>query len=527
MKRFPLLLSLALIVAGAALAANEPVIENTVKEFTLDQGGSLWLQNGIGNIEVIGTDNPGLFVTAAKVMTAVDDAALREAREQTALVIGGDSRVRALQTVIPPEHMNPLRSERWSSYVSYSIHVPRTTHVKISANSGDKLRVSNISGNLFVKNVNGEIELQNITGPITVESINGSIVADFPTALNADAQLNTVNGQIEVIVPSDGRFQWQADTATGDILTTLASVRGFIDGTSFRGNVNAPGGPTLTTSSMMGRVFVLKAGSSAKEASSVSKFAKVRTGDVRGFGGGLIPARALQQPFVDGNLEFSTSLGNVSIGEIRGDARIETGAGEVELGSVLGKLDVTSLGGPLNLGEVGSAVNARTSAGDIVVRAAKMGGTLWTDGGAIRVLYTNGPTTLHSGGGDIVVWQASGPINAETRSGDITITIDPAVRSQRVEARTTEGNITLRVTPKFAANIDATITTSNPNGNVIQSDLTGLVIDRRQVGNRIRIHATGKVNGGGEKVELVAEEGDIHIVGQNAPPIKLMTQSDH
>jgi len=41
---------------------------------------------------------------------------------------------------------------------------------------------------------------------------------------------------------------------------------------------------------MMGRVFVLKAGSSAKEAFSVSKFAKVRTGDVRGFGGGLIPA---------------------------------------------------------------------------------------------------------------------------------------------------------------------------------------------------------------------------------------------
>jgi hypothetical protein len=52
-------------------------------------------------------------------------------------------------------------------------------------------------------------------------------------------------------------------------------------------------------------------------------------------------------------------------------------------------------------------------------------------------------------------------------------------------------------------------------------DFRGVTVRREQVGNKTRIRATGKINGGGERVELYAEDGDIHISSQNITPIRL------
>jgi hypothetical protein len=37
------------------------------------------------------------------------------------------------------------------------------------------------------------------------------------------------------------------------------------------------------------------------------------------------------------------------------------------------------------------------------------------------------------------------------------------------------------------------------------------------------IHATGKLNGGGERVELFAEESDIHITNVTTSPVTVMS----
>jgi len=120
------------------------------------------------------------------------------------------------------------------------------------------------------------------------------------------------------------------------------------------------------------------------------------------------------------------------------------------------------------------------------------------------------------------VRQAAGPINASTRSGDISITTDPNQKTQKIQARTDQGNVILNVNPSFAADIDATVMTSDPDSNAIHSDFN-LTIRRDRVGNRTRVHATGKVNGGGDRVELHAEDGDIHISTQSAAPVTVMT----
>ena len=119
--------------------------------------------------------------------------------------------------------------------------------------------------------------------------------------------------------------------------------------------------------------------------------------------------------------------------------------------------------------------------------------------------------------------RASAAIDAETSSGDISITVDPSDRTEKITARSAQGNIVLNVKPQFAADIDATVVVSDNNANTIQSDFPGLTIRREQVNGKTFIRATGKINGGGERVELYAGAGTIHIASQIMAPIRVAT----
>ncbi len=515
MKRTTLLiLTISLAASGIALAG-EPVrlTENFVQEYPLDITGSLYVENPVGDVEVIGTDVPGMQMSFTKVTNGIDRGAVKDAHDLVRVEVAGDGRDRAVRTVMPM-----IRSPRWSSSVSFQIRVPRTVHVQINANISQRIHVVGIMGNVQVKNFSGTILLEAILGSTIAESVNGKIIDDYSTRPSVRAQLSTVNNDIEVRVPADSSFDWAADTINGDFYTTLP-VRGRFNGSSFRGSVNSPGGPLLTTASATGKVWLLRKGSAIKEARSIRNAA---IEPVAAASGRTPIIQTVQLSEVQGDWIYSAQISNISVGKIGGAARVETTAGEIELGSVFGQANVVSLGGPLNLGDILGTLIAHTEAGDIFVRAAREGGTITTNGGNIRVVYAGGPTTLRSGGGDILVSQAMAPIVAETRSGDITLGVDPNVKTQHIEAKTTQGNVVLNVGPRFAADLDATIVTSNPDSNALHTELRGLNTRREQVGGKTHIHTTGKINGGGEKVELYVEEGDIYITTQTVNPITVM-----
>jgi len=512
MKQVALLLFVAAIATTpAAMAANFSMTERFSFEYPLDADGSVWVDNPFGNIEIIGSDAASVSVNVVKITSGVDKAAIIEGRTLTQLGTRGDHRVRELRTAVPDV---PARTMRWQSFVTYSIRAPRTAHIKVSSTYSDRIHIADITSDVTVKNVAGEIVLNNIRGRVVVDSVNGNITFNPAGRPMSSSQLVTVNGRILISVAPDAAFQWVADTIQGDFKATLPVLHPQFNGRTFRGSVNS-GGPTITTSSLMGDVFVLRTGTTLSQARSVRVTPPQEASQAS-----MAPvaepllARHFQAPVVEGNWQFATNIGNIGVGEVRGDARVMTGAGQVQLSLVTGECNVTSRGGELELGDIYGPLTARTDAGSITVSSARSGGTVITGGGTIRVMSAGGPMTLRSGGGDIVVRQAHGPVSAETRSGDVTVSLASASRTETVEAHTGRGNVVLNVTPRFGADIDATIITSDPDANSIESDLNGLNIRRESVGRRTRIHATGKVNGGGQRVSLYAEEGDIRI---NAP----------
>ena len=75
---------------------------------------------------------------------------------------------------------------------------------------------------------------------------------------------------------------------------------------------------------------------------------------------------------------------------------------------------------------------------------------------------------------------------------------------------------------QMASDIDAMIVSAEPDVYSISSDFKGLQVTTEQVGGKTRVRAMGKINGGGERVELYAEEGDIHISNLTTNPVTIM-----
>lgn len=512
MKTRILMIAALVVAAGAADAANIRKNFRVEHVFPIRAGGALVLENPVGDIEVIGTDAPGVDTVVTKTVIGVDANAVEEGRQLTALIVGGDDRTRVLRAAIPP-----LPSRSWSSRVAWRIKIPRSTHVRIISNSSDRIRVANITGTVVVKNVNGQVVLENVPGTVTVESVNGHLVYSTPSP-NGSATLSTVNGNISVRVRPDADFRFVAETIKGDIVTNLPARGAFFDRV-FRGSVNAPGGPTITVGTLMGNIELISNGPQITTPESlmakIDRGSAPRPPNVTAVSTSVPSGRPARQevrlPVVTGFYKYATTIGDIKIGEVKGEADIFTGAGEVQLGSVSGPLKVRSHGGPLHLGEIFGPLIATTRAGNIFVDSARRGGEIATQGGTIRLLYTSGPTRLVSGGGDITVRQAAAPINATTASGDVFITMDPSVKSQPVIATTEKGNVVVHVSSKFGADVDATVLTSDPGAHAIVSEVPGLSISREQVGGKTRIRATGKINGGGERMELTATDGGIRI----------------
>jgi len=503
-------LTAAVVLLACAPAFAQRTVSRT---FTSDQtfglvaGGTFYLENPAGNIVIYGKDTPNVEAMLFKTIEGTDKEAVEEGRRQTTLIVGGDDNGRSVRTTI-----SAGSTRGWTASVAWRIGIPRTANVRVLTRAGDHIRISGMRAGVQVKNFNGSIHLEDVIGAAIVESVNGSIFYQSPQ-VRGNVFLSTVNGGVTVTVPPQAGFRWVAETLKGDIRTNLPA-RGAFFGNTFRGTVNAPGGPTISTGSLMGNVQLYAEGRPVRTAQSLQKTAPIPTPAMQRTGGG--PA----QRIVKGHFEFATSLGNINIEQINGSANIFTGAGEVQLGAVGGALKVRSNGGPMQFGEVLGPIDVLTRAGDVLVDTARRGGLIVTRGGTIRLLYTTGPTRLISGGGDITVRQAAAAIDADTASGDIAIAVDSTSKSQRVDARTAKGNVILNVTPQFAADIDATILTSDPEADTFLSDIPGLSVSRDQVGGKTRVRATGKINGGGEKVVLSATDGDIRIsTGPIAPTV--------
>jgi DUF4097 and DUF4098 domain-containing protein YvlB len=180
-------------------------------------------------------------------------------------------------------------------------------------------------------------------------------------------------------------------------------------------------------------------------------------------------------------------------------ARVSTSGGEITAVGVRGNVKCETSGGDLTLSSIVGDVHGETSGGDVVIRNVLGDVQGHTSGGDIRVDSVAGAVRVSTSGGDIVLLRVDGKIHGETSGGSIEARL--VGDNGGIHLETSGGNISVFVPKSITADVSA-----STSGGSVKCDLPLMVSGRI---SEDELH--GKLNGGGNLIELSTSGGNIRI----------------
>ena len=140
--------------------------------------------------------------------------------------------------------------------VEYRIVLPDQLNL-ILENTNGAFDIRFVTGSVSVDNVNGEISLLDLTGQVAVELVNGQISADLNPADDPAIALTTVNGRVELTVPTSISALLIARVVNGNIDVSNLNLTGVTqNATTLQATIGAGAG-TIDLETVNGDVRVL------------------------------------------------------------------------------------------------------------------------------------------------------------------------------------------------------------------------------------------------------------------------------
>jgi lia operon protein LiaG len=191
---------------------------------------------------------------------------------------------------------------------------------------------------------------------------------------------------------------------------------------------------------------------------------------------------------VHGNLSIDVASAPVTTSTTRGELEINVGSGAVQVTNARGELSVDTGSGEVKVSDVrGESISIETGSGGV----------------SASNLRSN-DLKINTGSGNIDVTSLTSPqVSLETGSGSVVA--DLAGEIWNVNVETGSGDITLKVPPTLAAEVD--IETSSGD---IETDFEVAVT------RHARDHMTGRIGEGGGKIDIETGSGGIRLVKNTA-----------
>jgi len=102
--------------------------------------------------------------------------------------------------------------------VDYRLFVPRSAILDEIETVNGAVQISNATNITKASSVNGGVRATNLRGTANLSTVNGTVEADFDQlATGGNISLDTVNGQVNLVIPSDANATVKADTLNGSI----------------------------------------------------------------------------------------------------------------------------------------------------------------------------------------------------------------------------------------------------------------------------------------------------------------------
>jgi len=226
--------------AGVQTGSQQTETERIEKSFPLNANGRVCVSNVNGSINVIAWDRNEVKLIAVKTADTKEHLAnvdiKIDAREDYISIESdyGDNR----------DWKNDS-DHRWKNNgnvsVDYELSVPRGAMLNEVETVNGSVSVADFNNLVKISAVNGTVKAMNLRGTAELSTVNGEVFADFDKlAPGSKIALETVNGRVNLTIPSDSSATVKAESLNGPITATdfnLPSRRGKYVGNSLYGRL--------------------------------------------------------------------------------------------------------------------------------------------------------------------------------------------------------------------------------------------------------------------------------------------------
>ena len=201
-------------LAVALAAISSPAFANTDqlfdKTYPLSSGGNFQLDNINGSVQVDGWDRDEVEVSAVK--TAQSDPDDLDRVQIDVESVPGQV---AVHTLYPSSTGSGVT-------VEYHVHVPfRVLLAAVKTVNGSVL-VHGVRGGGDLRSVNGDVQVTDSVGRFNAKTTNGNLNLQLRDVTNgAPMEIETVNGSVVLMLPSDTRANLKVQNMNGDFSSEL------------------------------------------------------------------------------------------------------------------------------------------------------------------------------------------------------------------------------------------------------------------------------------------------------------------
>jgi hypothetical protein len=180
--------------------------------YALSADGRVELDNINGPVHISGWDQNQIKVDAVKY------ADTKERLDEAKIEVDSSANSISIRTHYPNRDQN----WNWGSHnnpasVEYTLTVPRNARLDEIKLINGSLDITGVSGEVNASCINGRLEAKNLAGRSRLSTINGRLDAKFDQLAGKSVDLNSVNGSVDLTIPSDSNAEVEASTVSGNI----------------------------------------------------------------------------------------------------------------------------------------------------------------------------------------------------------------------------------------------------------------------------------------------------------------------
>jgi DUF4097 and DUF4098 domain-containing protein YvlB len=247
------LCALLILTLGAHASDHRGALtEEFHQTYTLNADGRVELDNINGAVHISSWDRNEVKVDAVKY------ADTKERLDEAKIEIESAKDVLSIRTKYPEhDHTWNWGSRNNPAGVEYTLTVPRTARLDEIKLINGSLDVTGVSGEVRASCINGRLEAHDLAGRAKLETINGHLEARFTALAGKSVELNSVNGSVELTIPSDSKAELEASTVSGGIDNDfgLHVNRHQFVGRDLRGELGS-GGTRIKLENVNGRIEI-------------------------------------------------------------------------------------------------------------------------------------------------------------------------------------------------------------------------------------------------------------------------------